>query len=122
MIVTTRPDFPAELPRSVALGVVTGVRIWSVLPIPLGIAMFFVAPSYQTEMLRSPTGWLLLALWIALTASAYAVNEYAIRLSRRGRWPIGALLIAATTMFLTFPALWIVFLGPALVVLLQQPS
>ena len=50
------------------------------------------------------------------------MNDFAVRLFRRGKLPVGALLIAVSTIFLTFPALWIVFIGPALVVFIQHPS
>lgn len=118
----TRLDSPAYLASRVVLGLAIGVRLWALIPIPLGIAMFSMTPSYTTELLRSPIGWLLLALGIAFTAGGYAVNELAVRLSRKGKLPVGALLIVVSTIFLTFPALWIVFVGPALVVLLQHPS
>jgi len=50
------------------------------------------------------------------------VNELAVRLSRKSKLPLGAALIAGSTVFLTFPALWIVFIGPALVIFIQHPS
>ena len=118
----TRLDSPAYLASRVAWGLATAVRLWALVPIPLGIAMFFITPSYTTELIRSPIGWLLLALEIMFTAGGYALNEFAVRLSRKGKLPIGAALIAVSTVFLTFPALWIAFLGPALVVFIQHPS
>jgi hypothetical protein len=119
---TTRLDSPAYLASRFASGIAIGVRLWALIPIPLGIAMFFITSSYTTELVRSALGWLLLALEIAFSAAGYAVNEFAVRLSRKGKLPVGAALIAVSTAFLTFPALWIVFLGPALVVLFQHPS
>ena len=96
--------------------------MWAVIPIAIGIAMFVITPSYTAELLRSPIGWLLLALGIAFTAGGYAVNEFAIRLSRKGMLPIGAALVAISTVLLPFPALWMVFIGPALVVFIQHPA
>ncbi len=119
---TTRLDSPEYLASRVALGLATAVRLWALIPIPLGIAMFFITPSYSTELLRNPIGWLLLVLGIALTAGGYAANEFAIRLSRKGKLPIGLALVAVSTVFLTFPALWIVFIGPALIAFIQHPS
>jgi hypothetical protein len=81
--------------------------------------MFFVAPTYSAPLLQSLLGWLLIALAITLTAGGYVVNQVAVGLVRRGKLAIGAALVAVSTVFLTFPALWIVFLGPAVLILVE---
>ena len=79
----TRLDSPTYLANRFVLGLAVGVRLWALIPIPLGIGMFFITPSYSTELLRSPIGWLLLAVGIAFTAGGYAVNEFAVRCPAR---------------------------------------
>jgi hypothetical protein len=113
---TSRLGSPGFLAARFASGLAIGARLAALVPIPIGIAMFAFAPNYTTELVGSPIGWLLLLLAIAFTAGGYAANELAIRLSRKGNLPIGTALIAASTVFLTFPALWLVLIGPAVVI------
>jgi hypothetical protein len=119
---TSSPDSRADLGSRMAWGLATAVRVSAALPIPILVAMFLIAPSYTTQLVRNPIGWLVLLLAIAFTAGAYGVNELAVRLCRKGKVPVGAALIAASTVLLTFPALWLVLIGPALVVFIEHPS
>jgi hypothetical protein len=119
---TERLSSASNLASRFVLGVAVGVQLSPLIPVPVAIAMAFFAPTYTGEFLRSPLGWLLLVLAIAFTVGGYAVNRVAVRLSRNGKLAIGAPLVAVSTFFLTFPALWIVLLGPAVLILIERPA
>ena len=104
------------------VGVFYGSRAMVLLPIPIGIAMFVFAPSYTGVLVRSAVGFVALLLAVAVMACGYALTEVAIRMWRKGRVGLGALVAVASLVFLAFPALWLVLLGPALVILIQRPQ
>ena len=89
------------------------------LPIVIGLVMFFVSPTYWTPMVQEPVGVFLLGIGVVLVAAGYGATYLAVRLLRAGRVAWVFLVVVATTFLLTFPALWVVLLGPALLILLQ---
>lgn len=98
---------------------VLGTLCWMVVPIAIAVVLAFEAPTYWSSMYSSPIGLVLLG--IAVVAIGISVGLWL--LARRVAGPsrgrllagIGILLLAFVTQFVT---LWIVFLGPALVILL----
>lgn len=92
------------------------------LPIPIGIAMFLFAPSYAGALVRSAVGFMVLLLAAVVMACGYALTEVAIRMWHRGRVGVGALVGVASLVFCAFPALWLVLLGPALVIVIEKPQ
>jgi drug/metabolite transporter (DMT)-like permease len=92
------------------------------LPIPIGIAMFVFAPSYSGVLIRSAVGFVVLLLAVVVMACGYALTEVAIRMWHRGKVGVGTLVAVASLVFCAFPALWLVLLGPAVVILIQKPQ
>src|SRR5438445_10965462 len=111
-----------SLVRGYLIGAFYGSRAMVLLPIPIGIAMFVFAPSYTGALVRSAVGFVVLLLAVVVMACGYALTEIAIRMWHKGRVGVGALVAVASLVFCAFPALWLVLLGPALVILIQKPQ
>jgi len=111
-----------SLVRGYLVGVFYGSRAMVLFPIPIGIAMFVFAPSYAGVLVRSVVGFGVLLLAVVLMACGYGLSEVAIRMWHKGRVGAGALVAVASLVFCAFPALWLVLIGPALVILIQKPQ
>ena len=71
----------------------------------------------------APLGVGLLVFGVVVIAAGYAATYFAARLLRAGRPIAVVLVVLATTFLCAFPALWVVLLGPALLILMSsQPS
>ena len=122
-----RNAFPSDLGTSIALigrgyltGLYLGIRLLPLLPIPVGIAMFVFIPSYATPMVHNAVGIVMLVLALGLVAGGYALSAVAIGFFRTRRIAVGLLLAVVSLLFCAFPALWLVLLGPAVVIVLQK--
>jgi hypothetical protein len=110
----------ATLGRGYMKGVLIGIRLLSLIPIPIGIAMFAFTPSYTMPMVHSGLGIAMLVLALGLVAGGFALSGVATRFLRTRRLGVGLLLAVVSVFFCTFPALWFVLIGPALVILIQK--
>lgn len=92
---------------------------WVFVPIAFAVVLAFVAPTYWSSMYSSPIGFVLLGMAVVAVGISVGLSLLARRVAgpSRGRLlaGVGILLLAFLTQFVT---LWIVFLGPALVILL----
>ena len=111
-----RPGFPVDAGARLASGVFLGLRLVSLLPIPVGIAMLVFTPTY---MIHTALGIALLVLGLGFAAGGYGLSAVAIGFLRARRLGIGVLLAFVSVFFCTFPALWLVLLGPAVPLLLK---
>lgn len=93
-------------------------RLWTLLPIGIAVFMAVDAPTYFRPMFSAPLGIGLLAAGVVAVVGGYGMIEVGARLTRRGgaRLAWGLVLICAVCL-LQFFVLWIVLLGPALVIL-----
>ena len=98
---------------------VIGMLCWALLPIGVAVVMNFVTPTYWRPMF-SLAGLGLLAAGIAAIGVSVALAAVARRFARPTR---GALLaglgIIMVAFLVQFFALWVVLLGPALLILLN---
>ena len=92
------------------------------LPIVLVLVMLVVSPTYVEPMVRQPLGLALLGFGVVVLALGYGATYAAVRMLRAGRPTWVFLVVVATTIFCAFPTLWVVLLGPALLILLQPRS
>jgi hypothetical protein len=98
---------------------VIGMLCWALLPIGIAVVMIFVTPTYWRPMF-SLAGLGLLAAGIASIGVSVALAAVARRFARPTR---GALLaglgIIMVAFLVQFCALWVVLLGPALLILVN---
>ncbi len=98
---------------------VIGMLCWALLPVGLTVVMTLITPSYWRPML-SLGGLGLLAAGIAAIGVSVALAAFARRFARPTR---GALLaglgIIMVAFLVQFVALWVVLLGPAMLILLN---
>jgi hypothetical protein len=123
-IQTNAPPAAAALPDPVTLAVIA-MRIWVVFPLGLGVLLAILTPTYWRPVLSSALGIAILTAGAIVIAGGFVLTEVAGRLMRRGggRLAAGVGLLAGT-FFLQFITLWIVLLGPAILILVntKQPS
>jgi hypothetical protein len=98
---------------------VIGMLCWALLPVGIAIVMTIVTPTYWRPMV-SLVGLGLLVVGIAAIGISVALAAVARKFARPSR---GALLaglgIIMVAFFVQFFALWVVLLGPALLILLN---
>ena len=100
------------------IAVITNVACLA-LPVVIVPVMIIVTPGYFQPMVHEPLGLLLLSLGIVVFAAGCGASYLAVRMVRTGR-PLWAVLIAvAITFLVTFPVLWVVLLGPAILILMR---
>ena len=93
----------------------------AVSPTFIGLFMFFLTPTYFRPIFESSVGFLLLGILVVAIGAGYAVLRVAVRLFRNRSGGFGFLVLAVYAMFWGF-ALWIVLIGPAVLILLQPRS
>lgn len=98
---------------------VIGMLCWALLPVGIAAVMTLVTPTYWRPMF-SLGGLILLAVGVAAIGISVALAAVARRFARPTR---GALLaglgIVMVAILVQFVALWVVLLGPALLILLN---
>ena len=99
---------------------VVGCRAFLVLPPLAGAFSVIATPNYYRPIVEGVAGIAILVLAALVLIAAYSLNEAGGRLMRSGRL-IGMLLCVASVIC-TFATLWLVLLGPALVLTLQRTS
>jgi hypothetical protein len=100
--------------------VIFALRLSALLPIPAGILMAVFTPNYTLQLVRSVPGIVVLVVALGFTAGGYVVSAVAARFVRGGRILLGLVLSLTSLVFCTFPALWLVFLGPAVLIFIQK--
>jgi hypothetical protein len=88
-----------------------------IFPVVLIGAMSILSPSYFAPMVHDRLGILLLIFGALVLIGGGAAILLAIRMVRTGRPVLLIALILVGTFVLALPALWLVLLGPALVIL-----
>jgi hypothetical protein len=83
--------------------------------------MFLATPRYFRPVFETIVGLLLLGILVATMCVGYALLQAAARLFRKGSAALGVLLLAVYTMLWGF-AVWIVMLGPAVLILMKPRS
>lgn len=92
-------------------------------PVVLVVVLSIGSGTYFQPMIQQPLGVGLLVFGVVVIAAGYAATYFAARLLRAGRPIAVVLVVLATTFLCAFPALWVVLLGPALLILMSsQPS
>ena len=96
-------------------------RFLTLLPIAVAVLLAVTSPTYFGPMFSTPVGVGLLVAGTFAIAGGYGLSEVGARLARRegARLAWGLVLICAVWL-LQFFVLWIVLLGPAIVILSQQ--
>lgn len=101
------------------------------LPLILGLCLFTLNPEYIGRMIFScegrgipdaicsqPCGWLMLGLFIFLVSVSFLGVRGSFALLT-DKWMIALLFI---TLFLILPALFLILLGPAVLVIMETPG
>jgi hypothetical protein len=99
-------------------------RVWTLFPLGLALLMFVVTPTYFRPMWSSSLGIGLLVGGLVLVGGGYGATELAVRWMKRGGWRLGlGITVIVVAYFVQFVTLWIILLGPALLILLspRQP-
>jgi hypothetical protein len=112
------------LPDLVTLAVI-GMRLWVLFPVGLAVVLTILTPSYWRTFLSAPLGIAILTAGLIVIAGGFVLTEVAGRLMRRGQGGLVAgIALLVGTFFLQFITLWIVLLGPAIVILFstKQPG
>jgi hypothetical protein len=81
--------------------------------------MFFVTPTYFRRMLGSFVGLVLLFVAANLTGLGVFLGLAAVRTVERDRTRLGGVLLILQVVFCWLPALAIVLLGPAALILMH---
>lgn len=90
-----------------------------ILPVILLVVFSFITPTYMASLFHDPVGWLLLGVAGVVLAAGGGITFLAIRMLRAGRPLVTIALLLASTIVCAFPALWLVLLGPAIVIVLK---
>jgi hypothetical protein len=112
------------LPDLVTLAVIA-MRLWVLFPLGLGALLAILTPTYWRPVLSSALGIAILTAGVIVIAGGFVLTEVAGRLMRRGGGGLAAgIALLAGTFSLQFITLWIVLLGPAIVIVVttKQPS
>ena len=99
------------------------VLILAALPVILGMAIFMINRSYFMQFFNPETrscGLPLLLTTIVLAITAYPALRKSFSVIESGNQSIGLLLIALVIIFLIFPAILILVLGPAAMIVLSS--
>jgi len=84
--------------------------------------MFVFTPVYTSVLFQQALGIVILLLEVLFTAGGYFVSGLAIELFKRRRTGLGVLLAIGSLVLCTFPALWLVLLGPAALILMRPAT
>jgi hypothetical protein len=95
------------------------MQCWVLIPVGLAVVFAIIEPTYWGPMFSTTTGILLLAVGVVAIGVSVALAEVARRVARPSRGAllagVGIIMVAFTIQFFT---LWIVLLGPALIIVL----
>lgn len=86
-----------------------------ILPVISLVVFSFVTPTYMAPTFHDPLGLLLLGAAVVLLAAGGGVTLLAVRMMRAGRTLVTIGLLLVSTIVCAAPALWLVLLGPAIV-------
>lgn len=95
------------------------VILWALSPFGLAIVMFFVTPTYFRPMLGSVVGLILLFVAANLTGLGVFLGLAAVSTVERRKTRLGGALLILQVLFCWLPALAIVLLGPAALILMH---
>ena len=101
--------------------VLVGQSALLVLPVILLVVFSFLTPTYTAPMFHDPLGIALLAVAAVVLVAGGAVNLLGVRMLRTGRPLVTIALLLVSTILCAAPALWLVLLGPAIVVVSHKP-
>ena len=112
-----------ELVRVVAWTAIIINLVALTTPVVMVVVLAIGSGTYFQPMFQQPLGVGLLVFGVVVIAAGYAATYFAVRLLRAGRPVAVVLVVLATTFLCAFPALWVVLLGPPLLILMSsQPS
>ena len=103
-------------------GLLLGFRFIATLPFFIALVMFIITPGYFRPVVQQPLGILMLLLAACLAAAGYWTAGQGLKQFRLRRIGIGLLLWAVSIFLCSFPALWLVLIGPALFVLAARSA
>ena len=85
--------------------------------------MAIITPTYFEPMFASVVGWLMLAVGATIVGGGAVVSLLAVTWMKRGGGFMAAGIVVLIVVFLAqFFTLWIVLLGPALLILLRPAN
>ena len=94
---------------------------WLGLALVIAGGMFLVTPTYFRPMFSSPAGWLMILVAAVLIAGGVLLTLLAMRWMKRGGGYLAAgIVVIVVVFFVQFITLWIVLLGPALLILSES--
>lgn len=111
----------AGRPRSLQTFLEVVPRATLVFPVLFAVVFVLLAPNYFQPMLSTQVGLWLLGAAVVVLAAVFGISELAVRLMRgRGLSLALGIVVWAGAFLLDFVALWIVLLGPAIVILTRK--
>lgn len=111
---------PAAAVRGYIAGVRIAARLFAGLPVLIGVLIAVLNRTYFRPMVTTRTGLVLLAAGVVVILAAVALTEVAVWLMRGPRWGLAAGIgLWFVAFLLDFVAVWLVLLGPALVILMS---
>jgi hypothetical protein len=99
---------------------VLSVRIWIVVPVFVAVGLAVFEPEYWQPMHSTVLGWVLLFVAVNVVGISIGLTELGRRMMRRGGgWLAAGLMMLVATFLVQFIAIWLVMLGPAVIILLR---
>lgn len=97
--------------------------VWLAIPLAIAMLMAIITPTYFEPMFTSVVGWLMLAVGATIVGGGAVLSLLAVNWMKRGGGFMAAGIVVVIVIFLAqFFTLWIVLLGPALLILLRPAN
>jgi len=97
------------------------VRLLAVFPAVLALLMYIVTPTYFRPMVGSVVGWVLLSVFATMVFVGYRLAELGISLLGKARLALAVVVLAGFSIT-WLVAIWIVLLGPSVLILMKPRS
>jgi len=100
---------------------VAGVVFVLALPVVMLVLFSFLTPTYMAPMFHDALGILLLGVAAVVEVAGGGATLLAVSRLRAGKPHFVTVLILIVTFVCALPALWLVLLGPAIVIVSHKP-